>query len=60
LIKGFASPSLKQDCINNKALLEQWKERLETFLKIDETIEEPAAKRGRKKNSSVIGCLYPF
>lgn len=31
---------------------------VETFLKIDETIEEPAAKRGRKKNSSVIGCLY--
>lgn len=44
--------------VHNKALLEQWKERLETFLKIDETIEEPAAKRGRKKNSSVIGCLY--
>ncbi len=44
--------------VHNKALLEQWKERLRTFLKIDETIEEPAAKRGRKKNSSVIGCLY--
>ena len=44
--------------VHNKALLEQWKERLGTFLKIDETIEEPAAKRGRKKNSSVIGCLY--
>lgn len=43
---------------HNKALLEQWKERLETFLKIDEIVEEPAAKRGRKKNSSVIGCLY--
>lgn len=44
--------------VHNKALLEQWKERLETFLKIDETIEEPVVKRGRKKNSSVIGCLY--
>lgn len=44
--------------VHNKALLEQWKERLETFLKIDEIVEEPAAKRGRKKNSSVIGCLY--
>lgn len=44
--------------VHNKALLEQWKERLETFLEIDEIVEEPAAKRGRKKNSSVIGCLY--
>ena len=44
--------------VHNKALLEQWKERLETFLKIDEIVEESAAKRGRKKNSSVIGCLY--
>ncbi len=44
--------------VHNKALLEQWKERLETFLKIDEAIEGIEAKRGRKKNSSVIGCLY--
>ena len=45
--------------VHNKALLEQWKERLETFLKIDETIEEPETKRGRiKKKSSAIGCLY--
>ena len=43
--------------VHNKALLEQWKERLETFLKIDEPIEEHIAKRGRKKNSSAIGCL---
>lgn len=35
--------------VHNKALLEQWKERLETFLKIDEIVEEPAAKRGRKR-----------
>ena len=44
--------------VHNKALLEQWKERLETFLKIDETIEEPETKQGRKKKSSAIGCLY--
>ena len=44
--------------VHNKALLEQWKERLEMFLNIDETIEEPETKRGRKKESSVIGCLY--
>ena len=44
--------------VHNKALLEQWKERLETFLKIDEPIEEHIAKRERKKNSSAIGCLY--
>lgn len=44
--------------VHNKALLEQWKERLETFLKIDDPIEEHIAKRGRKKNSSAIGCLY--
>ena len=44
--------------VHNKALLEQWKERLETFLKIDESIEEHEAERGRKKKSSAIGCLY--
>ena len=44
--------------VHNKALLEQWKERLEAFLKIDDPIEEHIAKRGRKKNSSAIGCLY--
>ncbi len=42
--------------VHNKALLEQWKERLETFLKTDETIEE--TKRGKKKKSSVIGSLH--
>ena len=42
--------------VHNKALLEQWKERLETFLEIDETIDE--TKRGKKKKPSVIGCLY--
>ncbi len=41
--------------VHNKALLEQWKERLETFLEIDESIECPKA---RKKKSSIVGCLY--
>lgn len=44
--------------VHNKALLEQWKEQLETFLKIDETLEKPEAKRGRKNKTSIIGCLY--
>ena len=44
--------------VHNKALLEQWKERLESFLKIDETIGEPETKRGRKTKSFAIGCLY--
>ena len=44
--------------VHNKALLEQWKERLEMFLKIDETEVVSEARRGRKKKSSVIGCLY--
>ena len=44
--------------VHNKALLEQWKERLEMFLEIDETIEMSEARRGKKKESSVIGCLY--
>ena len=44
--------------VHNKNLLEQWKERLEAFLKIDESIEEHVAKRGRNKNSSAIGYLY--
>lgn len=44
--------------VHNKALLEQWRERLETFLGINESIEEPTGKRGRKAESSIIGCLY--
>ena len=43
--------------VHNKALLEQWKERLENFLEVNETIEEPKRRRGRKKQSSIIGCL---
>lgn len=43
--------------VHNKALLEQWKERLENFLEVNETIKEPERRRGRKKQSSIIGCL---
>lgn len=43
--------------VHNKALLEQWKERLENFLEINETIEESERRRGRKRESSIIGCL---
>lgn len=43
--------------VHNKALLEQWKERLDKFLEINETIEEPEKRRGRKNKSSIIGCL---
>ena len=44
--------------VHNKALLAQWNERLEQFLEIDEAIDKPHGKRGRKKDSSTIGCLY--
>lgn len=44
--------------VHNKALLAQWNERLDQFLKIDEAIDKPLGKRGRKKDSSTIGCLY--
>jgi len=44
--------------VHNKALLEQWKERLGEFLEIRNVIEEPVGKRGRKRKDSVIGCLY--
>ena len=43
--------------VHNKALLEQWKERLKNFLEINETIEESERRRGRKRESSIIGCL---
>ena len=41
--------------VHNKALLEQWKERLETFLDIDEEITDE--NRKRKGRKSVVGCL---
>ena len=44
--------------VHNKSLLAQWNERLEQFLEIDEAIDKPHGKRGRKKDSSTIGCLY--
>lgn len=44
--------------VHNKALLAQWNERLEQFLEIDDAIDRPHGKRGRKKDSSTIGCLY--
>ncbi|WP_155720644.1 TOTE conflict system archaeo-eukaryotic primase domain-containing protein [Prevotella intermedia] len=44
--------------VHNKALLEQWKERLGEFLEVRNVIEERFGKRGRKKRDSIIGCLY--
>ena len=41
--------------VHNKALLEQWKERLEEFLNINEEITD--GNRKRKGQNSVVGCL---
>ncbi len=41
--------------VHNKALLEQWKERLEDFLDINEEFICESCKRTRRK--SVVGCL---
>lgn len=43
--------------VHTKALLDQWKRNLETFLKIDDLPEMPLAKRGRKRVVSAIGTL---
>lgn len=43
--------------VHNKALLEQWKSHLESFLEIDYTEEEVPHKRGRKKAFSPFGTL---
>lgn len=44
--------------VHRTSLLTQWKERLEQFLTIDETIpEDSTKKRGSKKNNSIIGEL---
>ena len=43
--------------VHNKALLDQWKERLEEFLTLDYTEEDFPKKRGRKKAFSPIGTL---
>lgn len=42
--------------VHNKALLDQWKERLTNFLELDYT-EEILVKRGRKKAFSPFGTL---
>lgn len=44
--------------VHNKALLEQWKERLGEFLEVRKTIEEPIKKRGQKRQDTIIGCLH--
>ncbi|MDO4510318.1 MAG: DEAD/DEAH box helicase family protein [Bacteroidales bacterium] len=43
--------------VHNKALLAQWKSRLEEFLTIDFALPEQPKKRGRKMAFSPIGCL---
>ncbi|WP_312699205.1 TOTE conflict system archaeo-eukaryotic primase domain-containing protein [Sedimentibacter sp.] len=44
--------------VHTQQLLEQWKERLEQFLVIDEKIiDEPIKKRGRKKKRNIIGQI---
>jgi superfamily II DNA or RNA helicase len=43
--------------VHTKALLEQWHERLSTFLDIEYVEPECPQKRGRKKRFSPIGCL---
>ncbi len=43
--------------VHNQALLNQWKNALEEFLKIDETLEPLPKKRGRKKARPLIGQL---
>ena len=41
--------------VHRKALLDQWKERLEEFLDMKESLPEAPKKRGRKKQLSLIG-----
>ena len=43
--------------VHTKALLDQWKSRLEEFLQIDFTEDELPKKRGRKKAFSPFGTL---
>lgn len=43
--------------VHTKALLDQWKERLETFLSLDYTQDAVPNKRGWKKKWSPIGTL---
>jgi superfamily II DNA or RNA helicase len=45
--------------VHNRALLNQWKKQLQTFLQIESTVsEEHLHKHGRKKPFSPIGCLF--
>lgn len=43
--------------VHNKALLDQWKQRLEEFLSLDYTEDDFPKKRGRKVRFSPIGTL---
>ena len=43
--------------VNRQPLLDQWKTRLTEFLTINEALPEVPAKRGRRKQRSVIGLL---
>lgn len=43
--------------VHSKALLEQWHERLSSFLNIEYAEPEKPKKRGRMKTFSPIGCL---
>ena len=44
--------------VHTKALLDQWKKELETFLDIEYKQEDTPPKRGRRKAFSPIGCLH--
>lgn len=44
--------------VHNKALLEQWKERLDEFLEIRHAPEALTEKRGWKGKASIVGCLH--
>ena len=43
--------------VHRQQLLNQWKKRLSEFLLVHETLPEMSSKRGRKKQSDVIGQL---
>ncbi len=43
--------------VHRQQLLSQWRERLEQFLIINESLPEPPKKRGRKKEQSLIGHM---
>lgn len=43
--------------VHNKALLEQWKQRIEEFLDINDVVENVGRRKGRKP-ASVVGLLH--